>query len=256
MTRRLFNRGRQQEREEQDRLQARVMRSFERSIRQDIASVMQSMVDGFERTGNVRPDDEHARRVRDALRSDYLATIEVFGERIIDAAGKRAVGPRDAKASGEDLYQRILQDFIAVRGLDKISSDIAGTTLEQVRRAVARGREDGLGSQQIADKVRGDVPQLSRARAGMIARTETHSAANYAQDQAAKELGLPLRKEWIAAPAEGEFRPEHQAADGETVGMDAAFTVMGEELQYPGDPSGSAINTINCRCATGHVVDD
>ena len=256
MTRRLLNRSRQQEREEQSRLQDRVMRSFERSIRQDIAGVMESMLDGFERTGNVRPDDAHAKRVRDALRSDYLATIQVFSNRILDAAEKRAIGPRDAKANGDDLVERILQDFIAARGLDKISSDIAGSTLEQVRRAVARGRDEGLGSQQIADRVRSDVPQLARARAGMIARTETHSAANYAQDQAAKELGLPMRKEWIAAPAEGEFRPEHQAADGETVAMGASFTVMGEALEYPGDPSGSAGNIINCRCATGHIVDD
>jgi len=29
--------------------------------------------------------------------------------------------------------------------------------------------------------------------------------------------------------------------------------VGGERLMYPGDPSGSAENVINCRCAVGHI---
>jgi hypothetical protein len=38
------------------------------------------------------------------------------------------------------------------------------------------------------------------------------------------------------------------------VPIDEPFIVSGEELMYPGDPSGSAGNVINCRCAIGYVV--
>jgi hypothetical protein len=45
---------------------------------------------------------------------------------------------------------------------------------------------------------------------------------------------------------------------GGTIGpiaLDATFDVGGERLQYPGDPSGSPGNTIQCRCATTYVVE-
>jgi hypothetical protein len=38
--------------------------------------------------------------------------------------------------------------------------------------------------------------------------------------------------------------------------MDEPFEVDGELLDYPGDPTGSAANVINCRCAVGYIVID
>ena len=92
-------------------------------------------------------------------------------------------------------------------------------------------------------------------RGALIARTETHGAANYGADGAARATGLKLRKEWVSAEDE-RTRESHRLADGETVGMDQAFNVDGERLMYPGDPSASAGNVINCRCAVSHIVDD
>ena len=47
---------------------------------------------------------------------------------------------------------------------------------------------------------------------------------------------------------DSKVRDDHAEADGQEVGMDEAFDVGGEQLMYPGDPAGSAGNTINCRC--------
>jgi uncharacterized protein with gpF-like domain len=96
---------------------------------------------------------------------------------------------------------------------------------------------------------------ISRQRGALIARTETHGAANYGADGAARATGLKLRKEWIAAEDE-RTRPDHNEANGQIVDMDQAFDVGGEALMYPGDPAGSAGNIINCRCGVSHVVDD
>jgi len=38
------------------------------------------------------------------------------------------------------------------------------------------------------------------------------------------------------------------AMDGVRVPLNENFNVDGEMLEYPGDPSGSAGNIINCRC--------
>jgi hypothetical protein len=40
----------------------------------------------------------------------------------------------------------------------------------------------------------------------------------------------------------------HRDADGQTVPVFMPFQVAGEPLQFPGDPSGSPENVINCRC--------
>jgi hypothetical protein len=40
------------------------------------------------------------------------------------------------------------------------------------------------------------------------------------------------------------------------VGKDEPFIVMGEQLDYPGDPVGSAGNVINCRCTQIYITED
>lgn len=45
-----------------------------------------------------------------------------------------------------------------------------------------------------------------------------------------------------------KVRDAHARADGQEAQLDRPFVVDGEELMYPGDPNGSASNTINCRC--------
>jgi SPP1 gp7 family putative phage head morphogenesis protein len=99
------------------------------------------------------------------------------------------------------------------------------------------------------------VPQISSYRAEMIARTETHGAANYGSQEAAKQTGLPLAREWLAA-ADDRTRETHREANGQVVGMDDTFRVGDSDLAFPGDPSGPGEEVINCRCAVGYIVDD
>ena len=47
---------------------------------------------------------------------------------------------------------------------------------------------------------------------------------------------------------EDRVREGHSGADGQEVPLGSPFVVDGEYLQYPGDPHGSADNTVNCRC--------
>ena len=49
-------------------------------------------------------------------------------------------------------------------------------------------------------------------------------------------------------------RDSHIDADGQKRPLSQPFNVDGEQLEYPGDPSGSAENTINCRCVIGYEV--
>jgi hypothetical protein len=70
-----------------------------------------------------------------------------------------------------------------------------------------------------------------------------------AMEQAEEETGLKASKTWISALAPGRTRPDHAAAHGQTVGLKEMYTVGGEKLTGPGDPSGSPSNIINCLCS-------
>ena len=97
------------------------------------------------------------------------------------------------------------------------------------------------------------MSDLTPYRAATVARTETHAAATFASvesvRQAERELpGLRMTKEWLATK-DDRTRPEHLAADGQTVGLDEKFSVGGEAMDRPGDSSASAANVVACRCA-------
>ena len=56
-------------------------------------------------------------------------------------------------------------------------------------------------------------------------------------------------KTWITV-GDDKVRPWHAEANGERVLINDKYTVGGQQLKYPGDPSGSPDNIINCRCAS------
>ena len=93
-------------------------------------------------------------------------------------------------------------------------------------------------------------------KAERIVRTELTRAYSMAQAASLNSIAgqLPdetrpkLMKTWISAKHPGRTRPAHWEADGQTVPYDKPFIVGGEELDFPGDPKGSAANTINCLC--------
>ena len=97
------------------------------------------------------------------------------------------------------------------------------------------------------------VQNLSDAnRAGAIrnARTAVTGAQNAGRQESynrAKEMGLQLRKRWIATK-DNRTRHEHAMLDGQTVALDKPFVIDGHKLMFPGDPSGIAHLVWNCRC--------
>jgi SPP1 gp7 family putative phage head morphogenesis protein len=102
-----------------------------------------------------------------------------------------------------------------------------------------------------------DITNKTLSESIRIARTETTRVENSAKqdvgEQGAK-LGFKMKKQWVSTK-DGRTRPEHADADGQIVDIDKPFVVGGEELMYPGDESGSAWNTINCRCTTINIIE-
>ena len=133
--------------------------------------------------------------------------------------------------------------------------------IEAVNDAIITAANEGLGTNQAATRIRKLVNKKLKGdinvwRARRIARTETLSSRNYGSFQALSDAvsdGARLKKQWFTTMLKS--RDSHIAANNQIRDVDQPFDVGGEKLMYPGDPSGSADNVINCRCASLPVED-
>ena len=90
----------------------------------------------------------------------------------------------------------------------------------------------------------------------LIARTEVHRTASFANEIVAESMGIAgTRKEWVSVN-DGRTRISHALASGQQVGLEEPFIVGGDRLNYPGDPAGSPGETINCRCVSIYTTPD
>jgi uncharacterized protein with gpF-like domain len=203
----------------------------------------------------------HREEMQAILTREYNRAFDVFGQRMIDAAAKAHPG-RFEKKDTDSLFVRLARAWVISMVAKKVTS-IVNTTKAQAMRIIKRevdtGIVEGLGQDAIGRLIRGafeqEGAQLARARANVIARTETHNAANAAAHEAIRSTGLPIVKTWVTVD-DGREREAHRLADGQEQDINAPFIVDGEELQFPGDDAGSAANVINCRCQTAHQVLD
>ena len=93
------------------------------------------------------------------------------------------------------------------------------------------------------EKVGGYFSSLVESGPDLWATTIGTSSSSFGQHDAAKASGL-ARKTWIHVGG-ATSRPEHEAMDGETVGIDELFS---NGLRWPGDPSGGPEDNAQCSC--------
>jgi hypothetical protein len=135
---------------------------------------------------------------------------------------------------------------------DKVTL-VSGNRKKELQAVLKRLMSDpdfqALNERQAQRIFRSQFTGYSRTQAMRLVRTESITAANYAATQTANDLfgSEGYEKEWLTA-LDGRERPAHREADGQRVGADQPFVVGGEYLKFPGDPSASAKNRINCRC--------
>lgn len=207
--------------------------------------------------------DEHRRRATVSLRAS--SPPDPFGIDVWDATIDDEVLPivREVLAMAADsaveflalpadVRARILGALDVDRQAESFVARIKGIgpdVAERLRAALNSGLNQGESIGKLQDRIT-DVFNVGEVRSEMIARTEVHAAAMQSGNEAAGALhdsGTTLVKTWLAT-FDDRTRDEHADADGQTVPFDEPFVVMDEELDYPGDPAGSAENVINCRC--------
>jgi len=144
------------------------------------------------------------------------------------------------------VVQPAFRAWIDEHGLEK-AQDINDTTKELLANSLGDGIAAGESTVELETRIADQFDGLRDYRTERIARTESAGSMNFGSTATYKSAGVE-KKSWLAVQ-DDRTRDAHAEADGQVVGVDEAFVVDGEELQYPGDPSGSAENIIQCRCS-------
>lgn len=194
-----------------------------------------------------------------------LARVWRFSIRDESKRVMREIGQLEGKAD-DDLWRMFLEEYARIYGAQAVA-DILATTRKQIVEAVQKGLSEGKGVDQIAKEIREAIPAMTRLRSAIIARTETHGAAQYASIKTAKQSRFPLVKMWNSVSdhrtrdfGEGDGvvdQANHRSMNGVSTAMDEPFMVPNkwggfDPMQFPGDPAGPAYQCVNCRCSLSY----
>ncbi len=227
---------------QQDRIAARGFRA----VRRELLRGYKEAARVYAATGAARLPEDFQARLRPILEAIHRASV-LEGINTAQTVVKSAGADIEKKFSLPDLVWRYLEEFSALYMTRKIVS-IETSMLNRVNQIVRMGVAEGQSIPEISKRITRASNKATRASAAVIARTEVHGAMNYASTKTLMDVGAPdLVSEWVAVEDE-RTREDHRQADGQQVSIGEPFDVGGERLMYPGDPSGSAGNVINCRC--------
>lgn len=247
-----------QQQREMELAMIRTAQKFERRIAREIARAMRDLARAINEGSAVKRDaamNKHRKRLDRLIVPLWVDAGKSTQDSMQDtqkSRGLRLEIKQTFDVEGTPTANKIVSDWLIRWGGIKITQ-IADTTLNDVRAIISDGVDQGLSERAIAKMINAIAPTKSASRSQTIARTEAHQAANVTAAATAKASGLALKKRWSASKGE-RTRHAHREADGQTVAQDQPFIVDGEGLMFPGDPRGRASNVINCRCMVLYVL--
>lgn len=216
---------------------------------------------GNEKTVNKDASDIIARVVFDLKIENQK--IKVINHTFFEKASELGIRQGVSEVAGlsgeqlDELTERIKRKPVIkaklVISTEKITH-INKTTQDIVAKQLRQGLEAGEGLNELTNRIK-SVTGKSLGRARSIARTQTAGAVGTGRHEGMKSAGTEL-KGWLDSRDE-TVRPSHRTAGqiyAKGIAIDLPFNIGGEMLMYPGDPSGSAANIINCRCAEIAIV--
>ena len=177
------------------------------------------------------------------LQAIYKGIVEDFGEQTLE--GLKAAHPNyEKKDEVFGSYAQQVDGFIESTTANKVKQ-INETTRDNIRTEIQKGLDENKSVDEIAENIRDKrLEQTIPNRAFTIARTETLTASRYGNRMAAVSSNVVKKHQWVSS-RDARVRDSHKAVDGESVPLNKRYS---NGLMYPGDPSGSASQIINCRC--------
>jgi hypothetical protein len=191
--------------------------------------------------------------IEEAYSKLYLTTAVDFAKRKRQQLRKSFI--KDDDEIFDDLIMDKVKTYLRLHAGETVTAtgDTSIALIQQLLKRITpeivdQGIGAGAAQTMLRDMIQSEWHQMKYFRTERIVRTEVNRAANFGSLEGTKSLGVEMNKVWISAFAPNS-RQEHMDADGQVVDLEEAFEVWDESLQYPGDPAGSAGNTINCLCS-------
>lgn len=150
-----------------------------------------------------------------------------------------------------ETLQQAFRNYFAMEILNT-SQKITETTINIIKEILSRFVESGFNINDAVKEIT-DKADISEARARLIARTETTSAANAGAYYSALNSRVKMEKIWIST-ADKRTRKDHVEVNMSRIDLTEPFNVGDYEMLYPGDKGGDGRNLVgpeelcNCRC--------
>ena len=144
------------------------------------------------------------------------------------------------------IVQAVQVDSKISKGLYRRLGEDVDLLKKRITSQISRGFAMGMNYDQMAQQLSWQT-RIGYNNAARITRTEGHRVQQKSTMDAcyaARERGAYVVKQWDAT-MDSSTRESHQMLDGQIRELDEKFS---NGLMYPGDPSGSAAEVINCRC--------
>lgn len=155
-----------------------------------------------------------------------------------------------------NIWENAFASFGSAIGAERVTL-VSGTAKKTLIEITQRLMQDpdfmSLGAVERGRILKNQFNTYSQYQSERLVRTEATAAANFAQTQAAQTIFPPeqMQKEWIAS-FDDRTRSTHSEANGQIVNANDPFIVGGNQMMFPGDPSGGAAEVINCRCSVAY----
>lgn len=164
------------------------------------------------------------------------ALIENFGDETAEDLGGEPSKSDKREAKWQfDPFSAASRAWIVKNGASSVTSILA-TNLLDVKRVILVGMDEKLSTTQIARNLRKFYTDQSSFKAMRVARTEVCKASSFGNLEAARQSKIVETKTWLTS-RDDRVRDEHEAMEGETVGLNDVFS---NGLEFPSEPM--------CRC--------
>lgn len=235
--------------EESLRLQVSFELRLAKVLHRELKRMGLASSEGYERSGVEGLDVpwlEHTERLHGVLLPAIEGEIFYFGGRAIESLIMSGVLTSQPTHSRQ-VFNQTVDHHMRTYGANKVV-DIATTTRKMIKGVVDEGLNKGHTRETIAKSIwEQNAGEIGMRRARVIATTESHNAAMNGDFYAMQSTGIPFKKRWLTI-IDQRTRKHHAAVDNQVQESTNPFEVWGELLMYPGDPTASAGNVVNCRC--------
>jgi HK97 family phage portal protein len=191
--------------------------------------------------GNLDPENIFDQRIWDKqLNEDMRPILSGIMNDATMLVGQETGMPAEMEESESAQYlNEQIERFQKIN--ETTAEEIAAATL--IASSLGNG-EDKMGMLKAA-LIAIFVNLLSK-RKRTIAEHEAHAAFNAGSYMAGRSVGAAT-KTWVSEK-DAKVRPEHAVLHGNTVPVYEPFSVGGQDIRFPGDPSAPMNLTMNCRC--------